>query len=373
MCKDNKKFNYVFGSTRETFTSSLNDINYKKKKIAGFDLDMTLIKTKSKKKYSNDPNDWEWCYPNVIDKLVDCHKNDYIIVIVTNQAGIQNSNHNLKIFYEKIQNIHNDIKKRNITIEFDIFVLTHYDNARKPSPLIFYNQMFHFHRDSFFCGDSAGRPSDYSDVDIKFAFNLKIKFMTPEYFFMDDHNSHGNLSYSIVPYDITIINNKYNHVINNQKHDFIILCGLPLSGKSSLSYDIKMTYIINKQQLIIMETIGVLKNNKLISMMNNFMNQKLNILIDSCNTTKKERKMIIDNIDKNKYHITIVCMNTSFDRCMHNNYHKLFVDSNHQLFPKSSIKSLNDNYEKPSLDEGVDNIEYVNQPLPSDYYYLCYF
>ena len=34
--------------------------------------------------------------------------------------------------------------------------------------------------DSFYCGDAAGRPGDYSDTDRKFARNVGVRFETPE-------------------------------------------------------------------------------------------------------------------------------------------------------------------------------------------------
>jgi bifunctional polynucleotide phosphatase/kinase len=46
-------------------------------------------------------------------------------------------------------------------------------------------------KNSFYCGDAAGRPKtatapkDFSDSDIKFAFNAGLAFKTPEEFFLD--------------------------------------------------------------------------------------------------------------------------------------------------------------------------------------------
>jgi DNA 3'-phosphatase len=38
-------------------------------------------------------------------------------------------------------------------------------------------------RDSFFCGDAAGRLSDFADSDLKFAIGNSLNFVTPEMFF----------------------------------------------------------------------------------------------------------------------------------------------------------------------------------------------
>ena len=55
--------------------------------IACFDLDYTLIKPKSGKKFPIDKNDWEWMYPNVPKKLKDYYEKKYTIVIFSNQKN----------------------------------------------------------------------------------------------------------------------------------------------------------------------------------------------------------------------------------------------------------------------------------------------
>eukprot|EP00026_Physarum_polycephalum_P017998 Phypoly_transcript_19419.p1 GENE.Phypoly_transcript_19419~~Phypoly_transcript_19419.p1 ORF type:complete len:219 (+),score=56.44 Phypoly_transcript_19419:2-658(+) len=57
-------------------------------KIAGFDLDDTLIKTKSGAKFAKNRQDWEWWDPSVPAKLQNLHSDGYKIVIFTNQGGI---------------------------------------------------------------------------------------------------------------------------------------------------------------------------------------------------------------------------------------------------------------------------------------------
>src|SRR4029078_12539352 len=86
---------YVYGTTT---TSKPAQYPQENKKIASFDLDQTLIDTNSGNKFPIDSNDWKWNYPNVMQKLHKLHKNEYEIIIVTNQAGIGSSEDKLNEF-----------------------------------------------------------------------------------------------------------------------------------------------------------------------------------------------------------------------------------------------------------------------------------
>ena len=58
-------------------------------KVAGFDMDYTIIKTKSGKKFPQNKDDWVLLFDNTKAKLADLSKNGYTIVIFTNQGGVE--------------------------------------------------------------------------------------------------------------------------------------------------------------------------------------------------------------------------------------------------------------------------------------------
>ncbi|KFY11521.1 hypothetical protein V491_07169 [Pseudogymnoascus sp. VKM F-3775] len=61
-----------------------------RKKIAAFDLDWTLVKTASGKRFAYDAKDWKWFHPNVPTMLRKLYYEEgFIVVIISNQGAIQ--------------------------------------------------------------------------------------------------------------------------------------------------------------------------------------------------------------------------------------------------------------------------------------------
>ncbi|KAI5960191.1 pnk1 [Candida pseudojiufengensis] len=189
-------------------------LNDEKLKIAAFDLDSTLIETKSGTKFSRGPNDWKWWGKDntlVPEKLKKLYEEGFIIAIFTNQGAVIANNdsksyNNLK---NKIDLIQNNLLQNYKIDEIYVFAspkkpvkgvtstTEQHNNTRKPqigmwesleNELSKNNQTIDYSK-SFYVGDAAGRKSDHSDSDLKFAENAKLKFMTPEELFYDSKQS----------------------------------------------------------------------------------------------------------------------------------------------------------------------------------------
>ena len=129
-------------------------------KFAMFDMDFTLIRTKSGKNYAQDENDWTLLYPNVPEVLRTFHEKGFKVVIVTNQ----------KLFSKDPEYKQEIILKVHMLFEvfripLDVFILSNDDEFRKSSPGFVYFLMTHMYpavhfdfENSFYCGDAAGRP-----------------------------------------------------------------------------------------------------------------------------------------------------------------------------------------------------------------------
>jgi bifunctional polynucleotide phosphatase/kinase len=156
------------------------NIDINKKKVSAFDLDNTIIVTKSNAKFPKDKDDWKFIDSNIISKF-NTNLIDYNVVIFTNQQSLDKKL-GFEKFKEKIMNI---IKSFNINIS----VFISYQNNFCRKPLIGLWELLSEYikdinlNDSFYVGDAAGRKNDFSNSDLNFAHNLGIKFLIPEEFY----------------------------------------------------------------------------------------------------------------------------------------------------------------------------------------------
>jgi len=128
-------------------------------KIAAFDLDSTLIQTKSGAVFGKDRDDWKWLYPEVPKKLKTLHSDGYRIVIFTNQNGVGKGTTNIDEFKGKIMGI-----MKSIQIPMLVLTATDKDKYRKPRRELwqyFINSMNDGNdpSEAFFCGRCSGKGS----------------------------------------------------------------------------------------------------------------------------------------------------------------------------------------------------------------------
>ncbi|EPQ61999.1 Polynucleotide kinase, partial [Blumeria graminis f. sp. tritici 96224] len=189
-------------SIADTDTPNTTSLNSRNLKIAAFDLDSTLITTRSGKKFSSDAQDWKWWHssiPNTLRKLI--LEDGFKIAIISNQAGLSLKNKSdpkakLPEFKSKVSSLLNKLD-----LPVSVYVATENDTYRKPrsgmweelvrDTLVDKSEELNL-EETFFVGDAAGRaaspgrPKDFSCSDRNFAENVGIKFFTPEEFFLGE-------------------------------------------------------------------------------------------------------------------------------------------------------------------------------------------
>lgn len=351
--------------------------NSSSKKILAFDMDGTLITTKSGKIFPKDSNDWEFLFSLeiIINKIEEYKNNNYNIVIFSNQ--------NINNFDEII--------KPKILILLDILKIDGVfakkkDVFRKPL-----NGMFELYKNfyniksideqSFYIGDACGRkkPDDHNDTDLKFALNNNLIFLQPEEFFLNKISRQMSLSYEL-PKKINFIKQSYNEKLifnQNDKPIIIIMCGSPGSGKSTLS---KIINQLNNNSFEIINQDTLKSKAKCIKSFKEFINKNKNIIVDNTNPSLKVRKTYIELIPDNYIKI-IYFLNIPKNISKHNMIYRSIITNNNflsnivfNIFYANLEKPLNINDENIDIihefnENEINEIFYENKIIVQDLFY----
>lgn len=160
-------------------------------KLAGFDMDWTLIQTRSGRTFAANASDWKFLFDETPSKLAKLHDSGHNIVVFTNQGGVASGNVTINELQTKFKAIQAQL---DIPLTF-LAAIGKDDKYRKPSTGMFHHYLTLVDgnldkANSFYCGDAAGRPvtkdkkKDFSADDLKFANNIGLKFETPESCFL---------------------------------------------------------------------------------------------------------------------------------------------------------------------------------------------
>lgn len=306
------------------------------KNIYLFDLDYTLIKTKSGKVFPINKDDWQILYPSIPNILNILIKLNCFIGIITNQK-------NLKHIQDWIFKI-NDISK---TINFDfIFISIKDDKYRKP--MIgsieflkdFYKNINWSYNNIVYIGDAFGRKTDHSDTDLKFALNCNFKYNVPEIFFkIKKTHSKYNITYPKIiyftHYEQNTLIDSILRLLNTDKV-YIMMIGFPASGKSFLRNKI----IENKPHFLYTNN-DEIKNNPKNNSEHLIKNKNIltynYIIDDNTNLNEKTRKNKLSELFS--YRKIGIWFNYNIDICLHLNYMRMYW-FNEILVPKVSFYKL---------------------------------
>jgi bifunctional polynucleotide phosphatase/kinase len=346
-----------------------------------FDLEGTLITTNSGNKQPDDEFDWRFTN-GVKDFLKNvAEKEDLLLVVIANQANLKTAKSVDKTFEFKsrvnamsneIMNIFN--KRNNNVFLLYVFSLDSHDIIyHKPFPGMWnILQICMPFKDSYdpiiYIGDSAGRITDSSCVDRKFARNAGMKFATPENFFCGDEEMYFDWGfnpsdYLIIPAHLPNAREQMPDIkaifADNEKHA-VLLMGYHGSGKTTLAKYISQTS--TKKFIAISESVhanDIEAAHKHIYKI--IKNNQGNIIIDYCNCTTEDRLTWINFIKGLDENIKIIVfeMTTPKELSMHLNivkYRKKKINRNN-----ASMRAYN-TYEKEFCD-----VDLVNEEVTSHY------
>jgi bifunctional polynucleotide phosphatase/kinase len=333
----------------------LNNKNNKKNndKIYLFDLDNTLITTLSGKVFPVDEYDWKFIYDSVEDKINSLSKNNNTIGIITNQMGLKN-NFLIKKWIFKMNNI---LKK--ISVNF-VFVALKNDGYRKPlikSLDVFADNgiIIENYTIKYYIGDACGRPQDHTDTDLKFALNAKLRFRTPEKFFVIKTDkqelfiTYPELDYYTVE-KFGMITNNIIKLINNNEKVMIMMIGFPACGKSYLR-NLLLEKINNQNNNLYYFNNDDIKdgivNPSLCSNLS-YCVSKNKLINDNTNLSIKSRKIFLDKFSN--YFTIGIFFDYDMEINMHLNYYRMYYQ-NKPLINKMIYNKLNKDFVKPNKND----------------------
>lgn len=166
-------------------------------KVAAFDLDDTLQKTRSGRPgyLVSDLDDFVFWSDRVADVVRSVHKRGHSIVIFSNQGGVKGA----------LDGKRADVVRRRVdalanTLDVPLHFFCGTQKGAEKDPFGYRKpqtgawRYFEKHCNggtevdlsaSYYVGDAAGRPRDHSDSDAAFARNVGVRFFTPEAYFTE--------------------------------------------------------------------------------------------------------------------------------------------------------------------------------------------
>lgn len=325
--------------------------------IYAFDLDHTLIAPASGKILPVNSSDWKWLFPLIPEKLQELNKTAKI-VIFTNQSGISKGTITAKSITDKLNAMFNHIGFSILT-----FISTGHTKWRKPSPAMWEKCILDFvpaanTTKCIFIGDAAGRDSDFSSDDINFAFNIGIKFQSPEQFFTGAKpNGFGEKNILSIDKNICVDVEFYDKIINKRDKELVIFTGPPASGKSFFTKKYFADYVLVNQDTIRHGSPGT-KSQCIIAVKRAIASGK-NIVIDNTSPDVLTRKTYIDLAVAARYSVKIIHIAYDINFCKWLNHIRSYFGG--KYVPEIAYRVYEKKFIAPSLHENVDEIITVNK------------
>ncbi|GAM17837.1 hypothetical protein SAMD00019534_010120 [Acytostelium subglobosum LB1] len=343
-------------------------------KVAAFDMDDTMIHTKSGAKFAKDRRDWVWWDDSVPIEMKRLHDDGYQVIVITNQGGVGIKSKFDKGKFNSVSGKIQDLCKEIGIPCIAIMACDLNGEWRKPNKL-----MWEFLEEEcnntgapfdasqcFYVGDAAGRPDnwkpgkkkDFANSDRAFAMTCGIAFQTPEEFFLGEQpfvDKSGAVSKFAVPQPPRsgeILEGGGN--ITSPKQEMIVLCGWPASGKSTFS---KTHLVPAGYGWVNRDTMGDPK--KCLKAAIQFLSQGKSVVIDNTNPMPSGRKEYIDAAKAAGVPVRCFHMQTPRELAEHLNYYRERMGQGKHV-PGIGYATFNKNFVEPKVSEGFTEVKKVN-------------
>lgn len=336
-------------------------------KVAGFDIDGTIITTQSGKTFPTHPGDWRILYPEIPGRLKKLHEDGYKIVFFTNQLGVSKGKTSIDDLKTKFSSV---LDKLGVPAQ--ILISTGGGIYRKPARGMWdfmcrkANDSVRVDIDeSLYVGDAAGRPEkwaakrkkDFSCSDRLFALNVGVKFYTPEEFFMLQKAAPFNMP----EFDPRAIDTSAplldppSASITSKSQEVVLLVGFPACGKSFFS----QTYLVPKGYVHVnRDTLGTWK--KCVDMCAKSLRQGQSVVIDNTNPDKESRQRYINCAKTAKVPCRCFYFTATITQARHNERYREMIDKSHQPINDMIMNTFKSKLKVPESSEGFTEIVRVN-------------
>ncbi|KAH9815865.1 polynucleotide kinase 3 phosphatase-domain-containing protein [Melampsora americana] len=345
-------------------------------KIAAFDIDSTLITTKSGNTFPRDSNDWKLWNTSIPKKLKQLHSNGFTILLISNQKTNPKQS---EAFEKKIPNLAKSLK-----VPFRIFAARKDDFFRKPRTGMWEEFIKNWNGNlepdlshSYYVGDAAGRPTrgtikaDFSDTDRKWALNIGISFFTPEEFFLNQSKRKDFVLKGFDPFKYdhdqpawtpTTATLAYGPIINPkdpekikanespEKVEIVLFVGSPAIGKTRFykeHFEPRGYEHINQDKLKTFE--------KCLKLVKETIKSSKPCVIDNTNPSKSTRLKYIKLSQELKCDIRCVHFDSPMEIGLHNNIYRGLCSQENEgrsVLPFLAFGSFQKGFEEPMIEEG---------------------
>ncbi|XP_075047325.1 bifunctional polynucleotide phosphatase/kinase [Mixophyes fleayi] len=337
-------------------------------KIAGFDIDGTIITTKSGKVFPTSADDWRILYPEIPKKLKALLADGYKVVFFTNQMGISRGKLRPEVFKAKVEAILDQLG-----IPVQVFVATGMGIYRKPVTGM-WDYMCEKGNDGIkvqkedcvYVGDAAGRPAnwapdrkkkDFSCGDRLFALNLGIKFYTPEEYFLGWKKA----PYQLPTYDPRNLDTSGplyeppTSTLVSATPEVVVAVGFPGAGKSSF---VKEHLVPKGYAFANRDTLGTWQ--KCVAACEEALQNGKSIFIDNTNPDLESRGRYISCAKKAGVPARCFHFTATIEVAKHNNRFREMTSKGHISVNDMVINSYKSKFVAPSVSEGFSEILKIN-------------
>ncbi|KAI2602338.1 PNK3P-domain-containing protein [Hypoxylon sp. NC1633] len=365
----------------------------KRRKIATFDLDSTLITTASGKKFSDDPGDWKWWDSSVLSRLRQLYaEENFRVVILSNQGGLMlhldpkfkgpkaGSKAKVTTFKQKCGAV-----LAQLDLPTTVYAATGRDSFRKPRTGMWAEicRDYGLREDevdlagSVFVGDAGGRTAqlrdaqkgalaaakDFSCSDRNFAHNVGISYKTPEEFFLGKPPREFSRDFDLNSYPYPEKgtdeddNGEFLYKKTN-KQDVVLFCGPPGAGKS--------TFYWRHLRPLGYERVNqdTLKSRaKCFKVAADLLDRSNSVVIDNTNPDAGGRKEWIEFAQKHDVPIRCIWFKVSKALCEHNDVvralNKPLNPEDRMALPALAFNGFFSRFMEPKVKEGFQDVAEV--------------